>query len=130
MTNSPLAGCPDAVRAYLSLTAAGDRAAAVVCFAETAHVVDDGRDYRGTEDIRGWLDRVAGRYTYTTTPLSARTVDAVAGRTVVTCRLEGAFPGSPVDLDYRFDLDAAGRISRLEIVVSRPAPETAMEVTG
>ncbi|MGW5259522.1 hypothetical protein ACWEQG_01020 [Microbispora sp. NPDC004025] len=46
------------------------------------------------------------------------------------CRLEGTFPGSPVDLDYRFDLDAARRISRLEIVVSRPAPETAMEVTG
>ncbi|WP_182904377.1 hypothetical protein [Microbispora sp. H13382] len=78
-----------------------------------------------------------------TTPLSARTVDnsvdttvhttvdkTVAGRTVVTCRLEGTFPGSPVDLDYRFDLDDAERISRLEIVVSRPAPETAMEVTG
>jgi len=44
-------------------------------------------------------------------------VDANAGRTIVTCHLEGTFPGSPVDLDYRFDLDSAGRIERLEIAV-------------
>lgn len=91
-----------------------DRAAAVVCFAEGAHVTDDGRDYRGTGEIRRWLDRVAGEYVYTTTPLSAHTGGA---GTVVTCRVEGTFPGSPADLDFRFGLDGAGRISRLEIGV-------------
>ncbi len=116
MTNSPLAGCPDAVRAYMSLTIGGDHAAATVCFAEAAHVTDDGRDYRGTSEIGRWLDRVPGEYAYTATPLSAREGE-VAGRTIVTCRVEGTFPGSPVDLDYRFDLDDADRISRLEIVV-------------
>ena len=128
MTNSPLTGCPDAVRAYLTLAAGGDRAAAVVCFARTAHVADDGHDYRGAAEIRRWLDRVAGQWTYTTTPLSARTVDPTGdattgvGRTVVTCRVEGTFPGSPVDLDYRFELDGEEQISSLEIVVSRPVP--------
>ncbi|MGI5160113.1 hypothetical protein [Microbispora sp. CA-102843] len=119
MANSPLAGCPDAVRAYMRLTTGGDRAAAMVCFAEAAHVTDDGRDYQGTGEIRRWLDRVAGEYTYTVTPLSAR-AGGVAGWTVVTCRLEGTFPGSPVDLDYRFDLDDAERIARLEIVAHDP----------
>nr|WP_189179224.1 nuclear transport factor 2 family protein [Microbispora rosea] len=114
MSHSPLAGCPDAVRAYLTLASGADRAAAVVCFADGAHVTDDGHDYRGTGEIGRWLDRVAGEYTYTTTPLSAHTG---AGRTVVTCRVEGTFPGSPVDLDFRFGLDDAGRISRLKIGV-------------
>ncbi|WP_179154914.1 hypothetical protein [Microbispora sp. GKU 823] len=53
------------------------------------------------------------------TPLSAH-AGGVAGRTIVTCRLEGTFPGSPVELDYRFDLDGAERIARLEIVAHDP----------
>ena len=116
MTNTILADCPDAVRAYMRLAGDGDRAAAIVAFADTAHVADDGRAYNGTTAVRTWLDRAASEYTFTTTPLSAA-VDANAGRTIVTCHLEGTFPGSPVDLDYRFDLDSAGRIERLEIAV-------------
>jgi len=115
MTSNPLAGCPDAVRAYMRLTADGDRAAAIVAFADTAHVTDDGHDYHGATAVRTWLDRAASEYTFTNTPLAAATTEL--GRTVVTCRLEGTFPGSPVDLDYSFDLDAAQRIERLEIGV-------------
>ena len=116
MTNNLLAECPDAVRAYMSLTTGGDRAAAIVAFADAAHVTDDGHDYHGAAAVRNWLDRAASEYTFTTTPLAAA-VDAPPGRTVVTCRLEGTFPGSPVDLDYRFELDPAQRIERLEIGV-------------
>lgn len=116
MTNPLLADCPDAVRAYLSLTIGGDRTAAIVSFADLAHVTDDGHDYRGASEVRTWLDRAAGEYTYTTTPLVAHTGDA-SGQTTVTCRVEGTFPGSPVDLDFRFRLDNAERISRLEIAV-------------
>lgn len=116
MTNPLLADCPDAVRAYLSLTIGGDRTAAIVSFADTAHVTDDGHDYHGASEVRQWLDRAASEYTYTTTPLVARTDDA-SGQTTVTCHLEGTFPGSPVDLDFRFRLGDAGRIARLEIAV-------------
>ncbi|MFE2634220.1 nuclear transport factor 2 family protein [Streptomyces scopuliridis] len=116
MTNPVLAGCPDAVRAYMSLTTGDDHTTAIVSFADAAHVTDDGRDHHGTSEIRKWLDRTSSEYTYTSTPLVAQ-ADAESGRTTVTCRLEGTFPGSPVDLDYRFRLDSACRISRLEIVV-------------
>ena len=115
MTSNPLAGCPDAVRAYMRLTADGDRAAAIVAFADTAHVTDDGHDYHGATAVRTWLDRAASEYTFTTTPFAASS--AAAGQTTVTCHLEGNFPGSPVDLDYRFWLDSSQRIERLEIGV-------------
>lgn len=109
-----LADCPEAVRAYLALTNGDDRASAVVTFADTAHVTDDGHDYRGTSEIRNWLNRTASAFTYTATPLAAHHVD---DHTTVTCRLEGTFPGSPVDLDFRFRLDGTNRIARLEIAV-------------
>lgn len=117
MSNHMLADCPDAVRAYFGLTTGDDRTAAIVGFADTARVIDDGHDYQGTSAIRAWLDRAASEYTYTTTPLATRT-DAATGETIVTCRLEGTFPGSPVDLDYQFRLDDAQRISNLQIAVN------------
>ncbi|WP_326611667.1 nuclear transport factor 2 family protein [Streptomyces scopuliridis] len=119
MTHPVLADSPDAVRAYMSLTTGDDHTTAIVSFADAAHVTDDGRDHHGTSEIRKWLDRTSSEYSYTSTPLVART-NGESGRTTVTCRLEGTFPGSPVDLDYRFRLDSAYRISRLEIVVHDP----------
>jgi hypothetical protein len=105
--------CPDAVRAYLALTIAGDRTAAIVAFAGGAHVTDDGHRHDGVTAVRAWLDRPAGDYTFTTTPLSAKsTSDSEA---VVACRVEGNFPGGLVDLDHRFTLDETRRISRLVI---------------
>ena len=115
MTSNPLAECPDAVRAYMRLTADGDRVAAIVAFAETAQVTDDGHEYHGAAAVRTWLDRAASEYTFTTTPLAAH--NPTTGQTTVTCHVEGNFPGSPVDLDYRFQLDSAQRIQRLEIAV-------------
>jgi len=115
MTSNPLAECPDAVRAYMRLSADADRAAAIVAFADTAQVTDDGHDYLGATAVRTWLDRAASEYTFTTTPLAAR--NPTTGETTVTCHLEGNFPGSPVDLDYRFQLDSTQRIQRLEISV-------------
>jgi hypothetical protein len=120
ITDAPLADCSDAVRAYLALADGTDRAAAIVGFASDAHVTDDGHDYRGTVAIRAWLDRPAGDYSFTATPVAAAAEER-SGATVVTCRVEGTFPGSPVDLDYRFRLDEEQRISRLEIVLHEPA---------
>ncbi|MBO3750595.1 nuclear transport factor 2 family protein [Streptosporangiaceae bacterium NEAU-GS5] len=99
----------------MSLTRGNDHAAAIVSFADDAHVTDDGRHYHGRSEIRRWLARTSSEFTYTATPIDHQA--HADGSTVVTCRLEGDFPGSPVDLDYRFRLDAAGRISRLEIAV-------------
>jgi hypothetical protein len=110
--NMNLTGTPAAVRAYLTLTNGDDHESALVTFTETAHVTDDGHDYRGTEEIRSWLSRTLTEFTYTSTPLTALTT---GDKTTVTCRVEGNFPGSPVTLGYDFHLDETNRISRLEI---------------
>ncbi|MDT7800294.1 MAG: hypothetical protein QOI78_3727 [Actinomycetota bacterium] len=110
---------PDAVRAYLALTIAGDRTAAIVAFADGARVTDDGASHDGVTAVRAWLDRPAGDCTFTTTPLAAKstmdTMDTMDSEALVTCRVEGNFPGGLVDLDYRFTLDETRRIARLVI---------------
>jgi hypothetical protein len=42
-------------------------------------------------------------------------VTETAGGTIVTCKVSGTFPGSPVELRYAFTLDGE-KIARLEIV--------------
>lgn len=109
-----LTDCPEAVRAYLTLTNGTDHGSALVTFAENAHVTDDGHTYRGAREISSWLTKTASEFTYTTTSLKAR---ATNDTTTVTCRVEGNFPGSPITLDYDFQLDESHRITKLKIAV-------------
>ena len=57
------------------------------------------------------MNAASTQYSYTVKPFSL-TMDGT--RTVVAARLEGTFPGSPVDLRYAFVL-AGDRIEELEI---------------
>ncbi|MCX0271639.1 nuclear transport factor 2 family protein [Nocardia zapadnayensis] len=114
--NPLLADCPDAVRAYLTLTGGEDRTAAVALFGDDAQVTDDGHHYTGSAQIRTWLARVANQYSYTTTPIDVH--HDAAGQWSVRCRIEGTFPGGLVDLDYHFRLDGSGRLLRLAITPS------------
>ena len=72
---------------------------------------DEGRTYTGVAAIKAWRTAGKAKYTYTSEQLSVRQKD---GRTVVTSRLTGNFPGSPVDLRFAFRLER-GRIVSLEI---------------
>lgn len=74
-------------------------------FTSDAVVRDDGHTYRGTDEIRGWLARVAGEFTWTATLTGATRLDAA--RYEVRQRIEGDFPGGVVDLRYRFTLRGA-----------------------
>lgn len=82
------------------------------CFTPDAVVQDEGRTYRGVDEIRRWRADVAARFTYTCEPLAAEQQD---GRTVVTCRLEGNFPGSPVNLRFFFGL-TGNKIAELVVI--------------
>jgi hypothetical protein len=82
------------------------------CFAPDAVVKDEGSTYRGVNEIRRWRAEVAAKFTYTCQPLAVERQD---DRTMVTCRLEGNFPGSPVNLRFFFRL-AADKIQDLEII--------------
>ena len=103
---------PTTITTYLTAHQARDVATAIVAFANDAVVTDEGRDYRGREEIEAWLTGSSSAYTFTTeftcaTKLEPARVD------VVQC-LEGDFPGGVADLHFRFTMDAA-LISRLVI---------------
>ncbi|MFS0701544.1 nuclear transport factor 2 family protein [Cellulomonas sp. 179-A 4D5 NHS] len=94
---------PPAVRDYLAAREARDAERALRVFTPTAVVVDDGTTYRGTDEVRRFLDRAGAEFRYTTELLGARRVDGA--RWLVTQRLEGDFPGGVVELGLRFVLD-------------------------
>ena len=81
------------------------------CFAPDAVVTDERRSHVGREAIRAWKAESKATTKYQVTPVSA---EPDGGRVLVTGRVEGDFPGSPVMLRYLFDLDG-DQISALEI---------------
>lgn len=73
--------------------------------------MDEHREHRGRTAITRWKTEASAKYHYTSTPMAV----AVTGSEVmVTARLTGDFPGSPIDLQYRFVLED-DKIARLEI---------------
>ena len=80
------------------------------CFTEDGIAMDERRTHRGRAEIRKWREEV-GKIRYRQDILSA---EHNGNQTVVTCRLTGDFKGSPVELDYRFDL-SDDLIAKVEI---------------
>ncbi len=94
---------PGTIRAFLAAHAARDTDTAVRAFSAAAVVVDEGRTFRGTDEILGFLRDAGAQFTYTTELIGAQCVDEA--RWVATHRLEGDFPGGVAELDYRFTMD-------------------------
>ncbi|GFZ78916.1 polyketide cyclase [Elstera cyanobacteriorum] len=102
---------PPAVAAYLSANNAGNAEIAALQFTATACVKDDGQDIRGRTAIQVWKQMALDRYSATITPKGLLSVD---GSVLLTALVSGNFPGSPIDLTFRFGL-VDGLIDRLEI---------------
>ncbi|UXH76161.1 nuclear transport factor 2 family protein [Roseateles amylovorans] len=101
---------PRMIAAYFAADRQGPEAVAR-CFTEHATVKDEKRTFVGRGAIQSWKAAAQARFTYTTTPTGLAHDD---GMIVVTGRVEGNFPGSPVDLRYRFQLEG-DLIASLEI---------------
>src|SRR4051812_29711250 len=82
------------------------------CFTENAVVKDEGHTYQGRAAIKQWKADASARYQYTSEPFACERGD---GKIIVTCRLTGNFPGSPVDLRFIFGLKG-DKIVSLDIV--------------
>ena len=89
-----------------------DAEAVARCFTERATVKDERHIYTGREAIRRWKADTSAKYKYVSEPFAITA--AKDDITVVTSRLTGDFPGSPVDLHYMFRLEGE-KISSLEI---------------
>ncbi len=91
---------PGVVGRYQDAHDRRDTDAALSAFASDARVVDDGREYRGADEIREWLDHAASEYTFTRSLVGAEPTGADSW--IVVNHLEGNFPGGVVDLRYQF----------------------------
>jgi len=102
---------PEPMASYFSATNAHNVDAMLALFAETALVKDEGQDRRGLAAIREWMEEAIAKYRFAVTVTGITEAD---GQSIVTGRVSGTFPGSPVDLRHFFTL-AGGKITHLEI---------------
>jgi SnoaL-like domain len=102
---------PTPIAAYFAADKAGGETVAR-CFTDDAVVKDEGNAYRGRVAIRQWKADVSTRYQYVSEPLACEQKD---GKVVVTCRLTGNFPGSPLNLRFFFELEG-DKVASLEII--------------
>lgn len=102
---------PEPITAYFAADRL-DGDAIARCFISGAVVKDEGHTYTGVAAIKQWKTEAAAKYTYTCEPIRAEQKD---GTTIVTCHLEGNFPGGRADLRFFFRLER-GKIANLEII--------------
>jgi hypothetical protein len=102
---------PKPIEGFISSEKTHDTDALAECFASDATVQDEGRTLKGLNAIKAWRLETAKKYQHTVEPIAAAARD---GKTVVSTKLTGNFPGGPVTLDFVFTLEG-GRIAALEI---------------
>jgi hypothetical protein len=102
---------PPLVADYFAASNAHDPDAVAALFTEEGRVHDERQDHRGRAAIRGWAEQTFREYRMVQTPRQAR---EEGGDTVVRTGVSGNFPGSPIDLEFRFVVEGQ-RIRELKI---------------
>lgn len=102
---------PTPIAAYIAAENSGDAEAMARCFAEDAVVRDEKKTMRGLAAIKRWKAETSKKYRHTMEPLA---LTRKGGKTIVTNRLTGNFPGSPIELAFTFTLEG-DKIASLEI---------------
>jgi hypothetical protein len=96
---------------YYDASNAHDADKVAALFGETALVHDENADHRGRAAIRDWAQATYDKYNVALAP---REVRREAGVIHVTTGVVGTFPGSPIELQFRFITDG-DRIEELMI---------------
>ena len=102
---------PTPIACYIAAANSSDTEALAQCFAENAEVRDENQTIEGLAAIKQWATETKNKYQHTIEPLAFSQKD---GTTIVTNRLTGNFPGSPIELDFVFTLQG-DKIVSLEI---------------
>jgi ketosteroid isomerase-like protein len=102
---------PTPIALYIAAENRGDTEALAQCFAEDAVVRDERQTIEGLAAIKLWKAETHKKYQHTIEPLASAQKD---DGTIVTNRLTGNFPGSPIELQFIFRLDG-DKITSLEI---------------
>ncbi len=102
---------PKPIALYIAAENSGDANLFDQCFAEDAVVRDEGKTIEGLAAIKKWKAETKKKYQHTIEALAVAKQDA---KTILTNRLTGNFPGSPIELEFVFTLDR-NKIASLEI---------------
>jgi hypothetical protein len=102
---------PEPIAAYFNADNR-DGEAVARCFTKHAVVKDEGHTHSGLAAIKAWKTEASAKYSYVSEPVSVERKGE--GHYIVTSRLTGNFPGSPVDLRFVFRLERR-KIAHLEI---------------
>ena len=101
---------PEPIAAYFEADKR-DGEAVAHCFTNQGVVEDEGQTHSGPAAIKAWKTAASAKYSYSSEPFAVEQKD---DRYVVTSRLTGDFPGSPVNLRFSFHLQR-GKIASLII---------------
>src|SRR4051794_13260381 len=93
---------PPRIATYIAASNGRNVEALLPCFTPDAVVTDEGHTYQGTAEIQTWFAKTVEAYGFT---LLALQVALQGSETVVTCEVSGTFPGSPVQLPFRFTFE-------------------------
>ena len=99
------------VAGYFAAESGNDPEALAPCFVEHAVVRDEGRTIEGMAAIKQWMEEAKRKYQHTVVPFAVVQRD---GRTIVTAKVSGNFPNSPLNLEHIFVVED-GKIAFLEI---------------
>jgi ketosteroid isomerase-like protein len=99
------------ILAFFAASNRHDAGAIAGCFTPDALVHDENADHRGEAAIRDWADETHRKYGVSLTPRGVRTDGSTS---VVATQVVGTFPGSPIELQFRFAI-AGDRIAELVI---------------
>lgn len=102
---------PKPIEIYMAAENADDADALAACFAPDATVMDEGRTIQGLNAIKAWKIETKRKYQHSVEPIA---VVEQGGKTVVTVKLTGKFPGSPIEVGFTFRLED-DKIAALEI---------------
>ena len=82
------------------------------CFSETAIVLDEGQTYKGRNEIKQWIEKANDEFKILIKP-----IEFAKAECILTAEVSGTFDGSPVLLDYHFEI-TSDKIDSLEITVN------------
>jgi SnoaL-like domain len=102
---------PVSIERYVQIANSDTPEAVPECFAADAIVRDEGQTYEGVAAIQNWMAATKKKYGHTITPLELAERD---GHSILKARLAGNFPGSPITVNFNFEL-AGGKIRALAI---------------
>ncbi len=93
---------PEILSRYFSAVERSDLPLLDTCFTDDATLTDDGRTYRGRDEIRAWRQAAGPAYEFVVEALDwERTAEGVY---VVDNSVASTVSGEPVELKFRFTL--------------------------